>query len=106
VNDFKKPVPTTQPYETHYRYLRLYDYLQSTAGKKYTSDDALFAMSLVYGYANDGSEGAAKPLPLRAIWSLVMDLDDLSMKIKFYTKDNTALKIPLFSDYYTFKLRR
>jgi len=35
-----------------------------------------------------------------------MDLDDLSMKIKFYTKDNSALKAPLFSDYYTFRLRR
>lgn len=106
VADFKERVPTTEPYETHYRYLRLYDYLRSTSGKKYTSDDALFAMSLVYGYADDGSEGAAIPLPLRTVWSLVMDLDDLSMKIKFYTKDNSALKAPLFSDYYTFRLRR
>ncbi len=106
VNSFLKPVDTTKPYDTHYRYLRLNDYLQSTPNKKYTADDGLFAMSLVYGYADDGSEGAAQPLPLRTVWSLVMDLDDLSMKIKFYTKDNAALKIPLFSDYYTFKLRR
>jgi hypothetical protein len=106
VESFKKPIDYSKPYDTHYRYLRLYDYLQGTRGTMYTADDGLFAMSLVYGYADDASEGTAKALPLRTVWSLVMDLDDLSMKIKFYTKDNTALKIPLFSDCRTFRLRR
>lgn len=106
VASFKKPVDFSKPYDTHYRYLRLHDYLQATVGKKYTPDDGLFAMSMVYGYADDGSEGPALPLPLRTVWSLVMDPDDQSMKIKFYTKDDAALKVPLFTDYYTFKLKR
>lgn len=96
----------TKPYDTFYRYMRLYDYLQASAFLKYTLDDGLYAMSLVYGYADDASEGAAAPFPVRAIWSVAMDVDDLSMKIKFYTTDNTVLKQPIMTDAYTFRLRR
>ncbi len=95
----------TKPYDTFYRYMRLYDYLQASAFLKYTLDDGLYAMSLVYGYADDASEGAAAPFPVRAIWSVAMDVDDLSMKIKFYTADNTALKQPIMTDAYTFRLK-
>ena len=96
----------SKSYDTFYRYMRLYDYLQASAFIKYTLDDGLYAMSLVYGYADDASEGAAAPFPVRTIWSVVMDIDDLSMKIKFYTADNTAQKQPIMTDAYTFKLRR
>ncbi len=96
----------SQSYNTFYRYMRLYDYLQASAFLKYTLDDGLYAMSLVYGYADDASEGAAAPFPVRAIWSVAMDVDDLSMKIKFYTADNTAQKQPVMTDAYTFRLKR
>ncbi|MEI8356467.1 MAG: C45 family autoproteolytic acyltransferase/hydrolase, partial [Deltaproteobacteria bacterium] len=77
---FVQPV-SIEPYNTFYRYMRLYDYLQASYFHKYTPDDGLYAMSMVYGYADDGSEGGAKPFPVRTIWSLVMDIDDLSLKI-------------------------
>jgi len=96
----------TKSYDTYYRYMRLYDYLQASAFHYYTPDDGLYAMSLVYGYANDSSEGAAEPFPVRTIWSLVMDVDDLSLKIKFYTVDNEAQKTPVFTDTMTFKMQK
>ena len=46
------------------------------------------------------------PLPLRTVWSLVMDVDDLSMKIKFYTEDDDTNNAPLFTDAYTFRLSK
>jgi hypothetical protein len=104
-NSFVQPV-STKPYDTFYRYMRLYDYLQASYFHKYTVDDGLYAMSMVYGYADDGSEGGAKAFPVRTIWSLVMDIDDLSLKIKFYTTDNVAQQTPLFTDAFTFKLQR
>ena len=73
---------------------------------KYTLNDGLYAMSLVYGYTNDASEGPALPFPVRAIWSVAMDIDDLSMKIRFYLSDNDALKQPVMTNDYTFRLRR
>lgn len=96
----------TETYDTFYRYMRLYNYLKASAFLKYTLDDGLYAMSLVYGYTNEAPEGALLPLPLRSIWSVVMDVDDLSMKIKFYTTDNTALKQLVMTDAYTFSLRK
>lgn len=101
---FPKPA-STAPYVTYNRYLRLYHYLQASLFHYYTPDDGLYAMSMVYGYSNDASEGAAKPFPVRTIWSLVMDLDDLSLKIKFYTVDHKAQQTPLFTDALTFTLK-
>ena len=92
-------------YDTFYRYLRLYDYLQASAFHKYTTDDGLYAMSLVYGFANDVSEGTYT-LPMRTLWSLVMDVDDLSLKIRFYTVDDNTLKTPVFTEAYTFRLQK
>lgn len=105
INTFP-PIDYTQSYNTYYRYIRLYDYLQASVFHKYTPDDGLYAMSLVYGFVDDQSEGTAKPLPLRTVWSLVMDVDDLSMKIKFYTVDDNTFKTPVFTDTYTFKLQK
>ena len=110
---YKYPSVSTFPqidysksYDTFYRYLRLYDYLQASVFHKYTPDDGLYAMSLVYGFVNDASEGTARPLPTRTVWSLVMDVDDLTMKVKFYTVDDNVLKTPLFTDAYTFRLQK
>jgi len=100
------PIDTTKPYDTFYRYMRLYNYLQASLYHYYTPEDGLSAMSLVYGYANDSSEGAAEPFPVRTIWSLVMDADDLSLKIKFYTIDNTLQKTPVFTDAFSFKMQK
>ena len=86
--------------------MRLHDYLQASVFHKYTPDDGLYAMSMVYGFVNDASEGTAMPLPLRTVWSLVMDVDDLSMKIKFYTKDDVALETPVFTDAFSFSLQK
>lgn len=105
INTFP-PIDKSRPYDTFYRYMRLYDYLQASAFLKYTPDDGLYAMSLVYGFANDTSEGPSKPYPLRTVWSSVMDVDDLSLKIKFYIVDNNTLKTPVFSDAYTFRLQK
>lgn len=105
INTFP-PIDYTQSYNTYYRYMRLYDYLQASVFHKYTPDDGLYAMSLVYGFVDDASEGTLTPLPLRTVWSLVMDVDDLSMKIKFYTVDNSTFKTPIFTDTYTFKLQK
>ena len=100
------PIDKTKPYDTFYRYLRLHDYLQASVFHKYTPDDGLYAMSMVYGFVNDASEGTALPLPLRTVWSLVMDVDDLSMKIRFYTVDDDSVKTPFFTDTFTFSLRK
>lgn len=99
------PIDRTKPYDTFYRYTRLHDFLQASAFHKYTPGDGLYAMSMVYGFVNDASEGTAMALPLRTVWSLVMDMDDLSMKIKFYTVDDDASGEPLFSDAFAFSLQ-
>ena len=95
----------TQSYNTFNRFTRLYDYLQASKYHKYTTDDGFYAMSLVYGFVNDASEGTADPLPLRTIWSTVMDTDALNMQVKFYTVDNDALQEPTFTDAYLFQLQ-
>ncbi|MFA6002124.1 MAG: C45 family peptidase [Thermoleophilia bacterium] len=100
------PIDKTKAYDTFYRYTRLHDYLEASVFHKYTPDDGLHAMSMVYGFVNDESEGTAMPLPLRTVWSLVMDLDDLSMKIKFYTADDDTSATPILTDAYTFSLRK
>ncbi|MHB8793334.1 MAG: C45 family autoproteolytic acyltransferase/hydrolase [Thermoleophilia bacterium] len=100
------PIDKTKPYDTFYRYMRLYDYLQASVFHKYTPDDGLHAMSMVYGFVNDESEGTAMPLPLRTVWSLVMDVDDLSMKIRFYTADDDTNNTPVFSDAFIFHLQK
>jgi len=104
VDDFS-PIDKTRAYDTFYRYLRLHEYLQASVFHRYTPDDGLYAMSLVYGFVNDESEGTAMPLPLRTVWSLVMDVDDLSMRIRFYTTDDDTTESPRFTDAFTFRLQ-
>jgi len=99
------PIDKTKPYDTFYRYMRLYDYLQASVFHSYTPEDGLYAMSMVYGFVNDQSEGTAMPLPLRTVWSLVMDVDDLTMKIKFYTTDDDSQGTPVLTDAYAFGLK-
>lgn len=99
-------IDKTKPYDTFYRYMRLHDYLQASVFHKYTPDDGLYAMSMVYGFVNDESEGTAMPLPLRTVWSLVMDVDDLSLKIKLYTADDDSSNAPLLTDAFTFGLQK
>jgi hypothetical protein len=100
--------PATDPnakYNTFNRYRLLSDYLEKNREKKFTARDGFYAMSLVQGFTEDSSEGTAVNLPLRTLWPVVIDLDDCSMQVKFYTHDGPDKTLD-FSKTYTFKLKR
>ncbi|MFA5867141.1 MAG: hypothetical protein WC891_04140 [Actinomycetota bacterium] len=60
-------------------------------------------MDLVRGFCQDSSEGPSLDLPLRTLWPLVIDLDDKSVRVKFYLKDGPN-KSQDFTDEYRFAL--
>jgi len=47
-------------------------------------------MTLSYGHSQDKDEGAAVPLPMRTLWTMVYDLDEGTIDVLFYAKDGPA----------------
>ncbi len=102
VSDF----PATDPeanYNTFNRFAKLNEYLIKNNGKKFSDKDGFDALSLVYGFCNDSSEGPSLNLPLRTLWPVITDLDNCSMKVKFYLNDGPD-KTLNFSEIFKFRL--
>jgi len=82
-------VPADKTYNSFFRFKRLDDYVKSHKGK-FSVDDAKEAMTLSYGHSQDKDEGAAVPLPMRTLWTMVYDLDEGTIDVKFYAKDGPS----------------
>ncbi|MFC1576832.1 C45 family autoproteolytic acyltransferase/hydrolase [Candidatus Omnitrophota bacterium] len=100
--------PPSATYNSFYRYRALYDYLQGHEGKV-SADDAMDAMSLVYAHTHDADEGAARPTPCRTLWTMLYDVNERSVELKFYLKDGpvdpgTGDPTLVFTDLFKFEL--
>lgn len=66
-------------------------------------------MSLVYGRVSEADEGGHHDFPLRTLYTTVVDIDNRTVEVKFYTTDGqtdptTGLTEPLFSKPFRFSL--
>jgi hypothetical protein len=73
-------------YNTFYRYVKLNDYVKSHQGK-FSPDDIMEAMSLAYAHTTDIAERSVGPLPHRTLWTMLYDINERSIEVKFYLKD-------------------
>ena len=87
--------PQTDPkanYNTFNRFRTLQDAVDSHQDK-FTVDDCFQIMSKVYGATDDAEEaGAHNPYPIRTLWTLVMDLTDRTIYIKYYLRDANKIE--------------
>ena len=105
----KFPEPTKDSYDTFNRYRRLEEYVRSHKGK-FTKEDGIEALSRAYGRVNEASEGGHHDLPLRTLYTAVVDIDNRSIWLKFYEHDGktdptTGLPELVFSEPFEFKLK-
>jgi hypothetical protein len=96
-------------YNSFYRYLVLYKFLQDHPGKL-AFDDVRNALVRTYGNTHDADEGAAAPLPLRTLYPMVYDISERTLDVKFYLKDGdldpgTGKPVLVFSKPFTFTLK-
>lgn len=104
------PPPSDNDYDTFNRYRRLEAFVRQHQGR-FSRDDGRMAMSLVYGRVDEADEGGYHDLPLRTLYTTVVDLDNRTVEVKFYTKDGetdseTGLTEPLFSAPFLFTLQK
>lgn len=97
-------------YNTFYRYVKLNDYVKSHQGK-FSPDDVKQAMSLVYAHTTDIAERSVGPLPHRTLWTMLYDIDERDIEIKFYLKDGpidpaTGDPSLVFTESFKFKLKK
>jgi len=105
----KFPKALNDDYDTFNRYRRLQEYVQGHAGK-YSIEDGKYAMSLVYGSVNEATEGGYHALPLRTLYTAVVDIDERAISVKFYLRDGkidpvTGVPELVFSKPFEFKLK-
>jgi hypothetical protein len=105
----KFPEPSKDDYDTFNRYRRLDKYVRGHEGK-YSMDDGSYAMSLAYGRVNEASEGGYHALPLRTLYTAVVDIDERAVWVKFYLRDGktdpaTGMPELIFSEPVEFKLK-
>ncbi len=106
----KFPEPVKDDYDTFNRYRRLDEFVKKHKGLFSTSDGEE-AMSLAYGRVEEASEGGYHDLPLRTLYTAVVDLDERSVKVRFYQRDIKSdrpdgLPDLVFSEPMTFKLEK
>ncbi len=104
----KFPPPAENDYDTFNRFRRLEEYVRLHQGK-FSEDHGREAMSLVYGRVDEADEGGYHDLPLRTLYTTVVDIDSRAVEVKFYTRDGrtdpeTGLTEPLFSRPFRFSL--
>jgi hypothetical protein len=88
----------------------LEEYVKTHKGK-YTEGDGTQALSLAYGRVDEASEGGHHDLPLRTLYTAVVDLDKRSIWARFYSRDGkrdpkTGLPELIFSKPFEFKLKK
>ena len=88
----------------------MYDVSLAGYGGKFGSDGEE-AMSLVYGRVDEASEGGHHDLPLRTIYTAVVDINERTIWARFYLRDGekpdpaTGLANLIFSKPFEFKLK-
>lgn len=102
-------VPANKSYNSFNRYLTLQDAVEDHQGL-YSAADAEDDLALVYAHADDDSEGAGHPFPIRTLWNVRSDLDAGEMTVMFYLHDGptdptTGDPTLVFSDPITFTLQ-
>ena len=106
----KFPAPVGNSYDTFNRYRSLEKYIEGHTGK-YSVEDGQTAMSLVFGRVEEASEGGQQhDLPLRTLYTAVIDMDQQTVSVKFYLRDGkidpkTGLPELIFSKPFEFKLK-
>ena len=105
----KFPKPSENDYDTFTRYRRLDKYVEDHKGK-FSKEDGEEALSLAYGRVEEAGEGGHHELPLRTLYTAIMDLDERTMQVRFYLRDKKpdrrdGLANPLFSEPFEFKLK-
>ncbi|MDP2928193.1 MAG: C45 family peptidase [Candidatus Omnitrophota bacterium] len=96
-------------YNTFYRYVKLTDYIKGHQGK-FSPDDVREAMSLAYAHTTDIAEWSVDPLPHRTLWTMLYDINERSIEVKFYLKDgpidsSTGDPELVFTEPFKFKLK-
>lgn len=104
------PYSSKGTYDTFYRYVKLTDYIKNHKGK-FSPDDVKKAMSLVYAHTTDIAERSVGPLPHRTLWTMLYDINERSIEVKFYLKDGpidpaTGDPSLIFTDPFIFKLKQ
>lgn len=97
-------------YNTFYRYVKLDDYVNGHQGE-FSPADVKEAMSLVYAHTTDIAERSVGPLPHRTLWTMLYDIDERSLEVKFYLKDGptdpaTGDPSLVFTEPFRFKLKK
>jgi len=97
-------------YNTFYRYVKLADYVKGHQGK-FSPADIKEAMSLVYAHTTDIAERSVGPLPHRTLWTMLYDINERSIEVKFYLKDGpidpaTGDPSLVFTEPFRFKLKK
>ncbi|MBU0672728.1 MAG: hypothetical protein KJ732_06865 [Candidatus Margulisbacteria bacterium] len=97
-------------YNTFYRYVKLSDYVKSHQGK-FSPDNVNDAMSLAYAHTTDVAEQSVGPLPHRTLWTMLYDINERSIEVKFYLKDGpidpaTGDPSLVFTEPFKFKLKK
>ena len=68
-------------------------------------------MSLVYAHTTDIAEGSVGPLPHRTLWTMLYNIEECSIEVKFYLKDgaidpSTGDPALVFTEPFKFKLKK
>jgi len=76
---------------------------------EFSPADVKEAMSLVYAHTTDIAERSVGPLPHRTLWTMLYDIDERSLEVKFYLKDGptdpaTGDPSLVFTEPFRFKL--
>lgn len=105
----KFPPPDKNSYDTFNRYRVLEKYIEGHTGK-YSVEDGVHAMSLVYGRVEEASEGGHHDLPLRTLYTAVTDINERAVSVRFYLRDGktdpaTGLPELIFSEPFEFRLK-
>ena len=100
--------PYNHSYSTFNRYMTLYNITSSHQGK-YSEEDAADAMEAVYANTVVEVEGVPIPLPIKTLWSVILDLTDRSVKVKSFLQTGpvdpkTNETNLIFSPYLIFKM--
>jgi predicted choloylglycine hydrolase len=82
----KFPAPANDSYDTFNRYRSLDGYVKAHTGP-FSYDDGRDAMSLAYGRVNEASEGGYHKLPLRTLYTALVDIEKRSVWLKVYSRD-------------------
>lgn len=105
------PENPLDPHDDFSRMKKLHEYIDAHTGP-FNETDVWTMMALVEANANKSREGVLVKGTIRVVYTVVSDLDELSMTARFYLKDG-PVKDPvigtnelIFSEPFTFKLER